>query len=185
MQIFIIEDNVAKPHPELLLIPPFKQLWERDNNRHKENAIMDFTFIELMCSPRRSNPFSGYSEAERAFKIIEQVFKEDPDYIPDELVKEGMGVYLTWLAEASPSYKHWRANRIAAEKTQAFFSEFSYADKNPKTGLPVWKPKDITNAIKDAEDNIKTLDALQKKVESELLERVKTKGDRQVNYYEE
>lgn len=185
MQIFIIEDNIAKPNPEILLIPPFREIWDRDRNKHKENAIMDFTFIELMCSPRRSNPFSGYNENERAFKIIEQVFKEDPDYIPDALVREGMEVYLTWLAEASPSYNHWLANRLAAEKTQKFFKEFNYDDKNPKTGLPIWKPKDITNAIKDAEDNIKTLDALQKKVESELLEKVKTKGMRTVNYYEE
>lgn len=146
---------------------------------------MDFTFIELMCSPRRSNPFSGYSENDRAFKIIEQVFKEDPGYVPSPLVRQAMELYFKWLAEASPSYNHWKASKLAAEKTQTFFKEFTYAEKNPKTGLPLWKPKDITSAIKDSEDNIKTLDSLQKKVESELLETVKTKGMRQINYYEE
>lgn len=185
MQIFIIENNVAKPTPQILLIPPFKEIWERDSSRNKERALMDFTFIEFMCSPRKSNPFSGYTEDERGFKIVEHVFKGTPGYFPDELVKEGMLKYMEWLTEASPTYKHLRANKIAAEKTQAFFSQFSYEDKNPKTGLPVWKPKDITSAIKDAEDNIKTLDNLQKKVEQELFDSVKTRGMREINHFEE
>lgn len=184
MQIFIIEGNVVKPTTEILLISPFKQIWESDDSPHKEKAIMDFTFIEFMCSPKKTNVFFGYTEDERASKIISQVFKGTPDYVPSELVVEGMKVYLDFLTNASITYKTLRANKIAAEKTNDFFSTFQYSDKNPRTGNPLYKPKEVTMAIKDAAEVMKSLNGLQDKVDQELFESAKTKGSRDINEYE-
>lgn len=183
MEMFMVENNVAKPHTETILIPPFKDLWERDESPSKEKAIMDFTFIELMCSPKKSNPFFGYPEDKRGEKIISQVFKGGP-YIADTLVYDGMRTYLTFLTEASPTYATLRANRLAAEKTNEFLTNFSYTDVNPKTGLPIYKAKEITDSVKNTQGVILALDSLEKKVQEELFEATKTKGMREIGHFE-
>lgn len=50
--LFIVENNIAKPNTETLLIEPFKTIWERDKTKDKEQAIKEFTFIELMSSKK-------------------------------------------------------------------------------------------------------------------------------------
>ena len=50
--LFIVENNIAKPNTETLLIEPFKTIWERDKTEDKGQAIKEFTFIELMSSKK-------------------------------------------------------------------------------------------------------------------------------------
>jgi hypothetical protein len=38
--------------PEMLLIKPFKVLWDRDKSKTKENALMELGYIYFMCDPR-------------------------------------------------------------------------------------------------------------------------------------
>ena len=50
--------------------------------------------------------------------------------------------------------------------------------------MPLYKPKDISGAINDSEQNIRTLHNLKEKVEQELFEAVKTRSNRQINPFE-
>ena len=34
--LFVVENGVAKPNTETLLISPFKEIWERDNSDNKK-----------------------------------------------------------------------------------------------------------------------------------------------------
>ena len=43
------------------------------------------------------------------------------------------------------------AAKKAAEKMQQFFLNFDMNRVNIKTGMPIYKPKDITSAVADAE----------------------------------
>lgn len=55
--LFTVENNVAIPNTETLLISPFKEVWERDKSKDKGQAIKEFTFVELMSSKKKANPF--------------------------------------------------------------------------------------------------------------------------------
>ena len=55
---------------------------------------------------------------------------------------------------------------------------------NIKTGNLLYKPADITRALKDTNDILKTMNSLKEKVYQELYEDSKAKGGREVNYFE-
>ena len=65
-----------------------------------------------------------------------------------------------------------------------FFLNFDLNERNTRTGMPLYKPKDISGAINDSEQNIRTLHNLKEKVEQELFEAVKTRSNRQINPFE-
>ena len=62
--------------------------------------------------------------------------------------------------------------------------EIDLNERNTRTGMPLYKPKDISGAINDSEQNIRTLHNLKEKVEQELFEAVKTRSNRQINPFE-
>ena len=81
--LFIVENSIAKPNTETLLISPFKEIWERDESEDKETAIKEFTFIELMSCKKKSNPYAGYSDEIRKDKLKEFLFGKDSQWSPD------------------------------------------------------------------------------------------------------
>lgn len=177
--LFNIENNIAKPNTETLLISPFKEIWERDKSPNKDTAIREFTFIELMSSKKKSNPYSGYPDEVRFEKLRDYLF--DLNWQMDSLIEQGLVKIETFQKEASPTYLYYRDSLEAAEKTRNFLRELDLSERNIKTGNPLYKPKDVTSAIADTEKIIQTLSLLKEKVDQELFDTVKTKGNKQIN----
>lgn len=180
--LFNLEGNIAKPNTETLLISPFKEIWKRDQSEDKHIALREFTFLELMSSKRKSNPYAGYSDEVRYNKLKEQYF--NPDWEMDELLERGLAVIAEFQTDASPTYQYYISSLEAAEKTRNFLKNIDLNEKNFKTGNPLYKPKDVTSAIIDTEKIIQTLALLKEKVEQELFDQVKTKGNKQINLLE-
>lgn len=177
--LFILENNIAKPNTETLLISPFKEIWERDKSKDKYKAIREFTFIELMSSKKKSNPYAGYSDSIRYQKLKEYLF--DEEWEMDELIEKGLIAINKFQQEASPTYQYYIDSLKAAEKTRKFLRNINLNEKNERTGNPLYKPKDVTSAITDTEKIIQTLSLLKEKVEQELFDTTKTKGNKQIN----
>jgi hypothetical protein len=182
MDLFIIENSIAKPSEHALLVEPFKTIWEQDKSKTKAEAIKAFTYIELNCSMKKSNPFSGYSDVERPLKVAKEVYK-DETYKATLVQIEAMKVYREFLEEASPTLSFYKANLKAAEILKA---NLNTIDLNERTngGAAVTKPADVTRALKDAADVIKTLRELESQVNTELLEKTKTRGQRDIGEFE-
>jgi len=51
-------------------------------------------------------------------------------------------------------------------------------ERNEKTNTPIYKPKDITSAITDAEKTLTTLNALKSKVDEEVFTTSKVRKDK-------
>lgn len=183
MDIFIVENNIIKPSQHALLIEPFSNIWERDSSPKKEEAIRDYTFIELMGSLKKSNVFAGYSKDERRVKTLEYLSKVD-EYTPDGLVEECLLEYIRYRDEASPTASFYEAALNGAKKMETFFNTFDLDDRTNNGGL-VLKPGDITRALKDSQQVLQSLTALKAKVQSELFESAKTRNDKQINPFEQ
>ena len=181
--LFTVENNIAIPNVETLLISPFKEIWERDTTKEKEVAIKEFTFIELMISKKKSNPFAGYTDETRFDKLKLQLFSVD--WKPDLLVEQAMVKMVEFQREASPTYVYYVDSLETAERTRKFLKDIDLSERNDKTGNPLYKPRDVTSALIDTEKVILTLASLKEKVEQELFETTKTKGNKQINHYEE
>lgn len=180
--LFVVENNIAKPNTETLLIEPFKTIWERDKSKDKSQAIKEFTFIELMTSKRKSNPYAGYNDSVRYDKLKEFLFDDKWDM--DSLIEQGLAKIDEFQKEASPTYLYYIDSLKAAEKTRRFLRELDLSERNIKTGNPLYKPKDVTSAITDTEKIIQTLSILKEKVDQELFDTIKTKGNKQINLLE-
>jgi hypothetical protein len=194
MQLFIIENNIVKPTTEVLLISPFREIWNRDSSEGKEFALKEFAYIEFMCSPKKTNPFYGYQEDERSDKIIANIFKGNSQvivrgdtevlYEPDMLVVDGIDTYRGFLKSASFSLSFLEACILGANKLIDFFTTVDL-DERTKSGGVVYKPADVTKALSDAFNVVKSLNAFKEKVEQELYENTKLKGDIEINPLEE
>ncbi len=184
MNIFEIKNSTAQPTMEILLITPFKEIWDRDLHTHKGMAIKEFTYIEFMCSPKKTNPFWGYIELkERSDKIIERIFP-NKEWQPDNLIAEAINIYREFLKKASPSLNYLDSAMQGIIKVQDFFKTVDLNKTNSKGAL-LYKPRDITTALSDTEKVIKNLDNLREKVVQELLDAGKTMNNRKISEFEE
>jgi len=179
--LFTVESKVVCPTTETLLVPIFKEIWDRDESADKRFAIEDFSYIEFMASIQKSNPYSGYPEDQRAEKIIKDIItRADWDQY-DSFLLQGIAKLKEFQAEASVTYNYYMAAKSAAEKMQQFFINFSMSDVNLRTGAPIFKPKDITSALNDTSRVLENLNTLREKVDNEIFEEVKKKGQKIVS----
>lgn len=178
--LFQIRSNAVYPNPETLLIEPFKTIWERDTSEKKEIAIQEYGYMEFMTSMLKSNPYREYPP-DRKEEVIRQDIIRIENWEPDKYVKAGIDKIIEFQEDGSITYVYWMSNKNAAEKLIKFFNNFSMSETNPKTGMPVYKPKDITSAIADAEKTLKTLASLKDKVDEEVYESMRNKGGKEIS----
>jgi hypothetical protein len=184
VEIFEINGSVVRPVKDVLLIFPFNEIWDRDTSKHKSIAINELAYIYYIVSPKKSNPYSGYSNELRGKKIIEGLWKENvEEWKPDELVKEGVSTYSKWLEEASPSMRYFNAVKSGVEQTINFFQNIDFNERTDK-GLPVYKISEVIPALKSANEVLKSMSDLQERVEQEVYESSKTKAGKEINPFE-
>lgn len=179
--LFEVRDNIVVPTVEALLISPFKEIWERDEAPRKPLAHLEFTYIEFMTSKKKSNPYKGYADEIRPDKIKTSVPGYPQDWEPDDLIIEGMQLVEQFQSEASETYNFYTSAFAGARKLQDFFNGFDMTQVNERNGNPIYKPKDITNALKDVEDVLDKLTKLRKKVEEDLFDKTVTKANKEIS----
>lgn len=188
MYIFEIEGGVAKPTTFALITEPFKSMWELDTHASKKGAIQMFTYVELFTSRLRSNPFAGMEETERSNAILQNMFGENATegrwLINAPLVTEGVKVYKELMIKASPSLRLLNSAEKSMENLQEFLEGVDLNERTDK-GMAIYKPRDITSAVKDLKEVTENLISLRDRVHTELLDSVKTRRNRDVGHFEE
>lgn len=182
MDLFEVKDQRAFPSTHALIIPIFKEIYERDADKHKVQAIKELTFIELSSSPKKSNPFFGYDPDTRYIKLKEELWG-DPTYELDHTVIDAIEKYEQLLADASPTYNLLKMGLRAMARLKEFLDKVDY-DERTNSGGAVYKPKDITGAIKEVVELTKTLEITLTKVLEELNQAAQTRKNREIGYFE-
>jgi hypothetical protein len=182
VEIFEINGSIVRPVKDILLIYPFNEIWNRDETKHKSIAINELAYIYYLVSPKKTNPYSGYSNELKSKKIIEGVWKQ-AEWSPDDLVKEAIVTYAKWLEEAAPSMRYYNAVKSGVEQTINFFQNIDFNERTDK-GLPVYKISEVIPALKSANEVLKSMTDLQERVEQEVYESSKTKSGKEINLFE-
>lgn len=177
--LFVLENNIAKPNPETLLIEPFKTIWERDKSTEKSAAIRDFTFIELMSSKRKSNPYAGYGDKQR-FEKLKEMLKYPNDWEPDDEMKFALYRIDEFQTEGSFNYTMYKQTLETVIKTREFLNNIDLNERT-KSGVPVYKPADVYAAVEKAEKIMVSMNNLKDKVEQDLFDNTKTRGNKVIN----
>ncbi len=180
--LFDIENNKVTAKTGTLLIHPFKKIWGRERN--KERVLQEFAYIEFMSSMTKDNPFKNYPE-EMKHDVIKKAVIKDPKWKPDKLVKEGIEVFKRFYKEGSVTYGYYMASKEAIEKMQKFLHEVDLTAIDPKTGKPVYKPKEITSCLLDTERLLSNFEALGEKVNTELYDKTRTMANREISPFAE
>src|SRR5690606_7264046 len=166
---------------ETLLIEPFKTIWNRDKTNGKLRAIKEFTFIEFMSSKQKTNPYAGYDDRTRFLALRDEMY--DNEWEMDDEIKAAIDKIEEFQKEASPTYTYYKSVLTASEKMKDFFDNFDINERNEKGAL-LYKPADITRALNDTDKVLQNLDSMKEKVEQELFQVTKSKGNKQINPFE-
>lgn len=180
--LFTVENKIVRPNTETLLIFPFSEIWDRDLLPGKQLAIEDFAYIEFVTSSKKSNPYAGYAENVRKEKVKSDIITR-PDWEEDDMIKLGIEKMIKFQKEASVTYNYYMSAKYAAEKIQDFFNTFDMKMVNLKTGLPLYKPKEITSTLIDTSKVLENLNNLKDKVDTEIFEEVKNRGQKVVSLF--
>ena len=130
--LFVVENSIAKPNTETLLISPFKEIWERDKSKDKSQAIKEFTYIEFMVSKKKTNPYTGYDPEARKKELGKLLFN-NPNFEEDYLIIEGLAKLEKFQTEGSSAYTFLLAAETAANKLKDFFLNFDLNERNTRT----------------------------------------------------
>lgn len=183
MDLLEYRDGKVFPSLEALTMEPFKTMYAEDDTPGKGEVINDLTYVHLMLSPKKSNVFNGYLNLEtRDKKVREEVWKS-PYYPLSKWIGPAMLKYEECLQNASPSFAILQTSlKIAANLKN--FLETVDLDARTNSGAAVYKPKDISSALKDIPEIIKNLEVASNNVNAELKESAKNKANRDIGHFE-
>lgn len=180
--LFEIRENSVIPYAEVLMVEPFATIWYRDITENKELAKKEFAYVEFLTSMLKTNPYREYSEDRKEGVVRKALFDSFmPNWKPDEYVMGAIGEVKKFQEEGSLTYTYWLSNKTAAEKLIDFFTDFDMNERNPKTFMPVYKPKEITSSLNDAKQTMSSLKALKDSVDEEVFEAVKNRANKVIS----
>ena len=178
--LFHVEGQRVKPTPEVLMIHPFKEIWERDTSSRKELALLEFTYIEFMSSSLKTNPYKGYEEEKR-----DQILRRDimpSGWKIDDLITKGIAVVDDFQKDASINYTLYKDALAAKEKLQLFLRTFN-ANERTNSNTLVLKPGDLTKALLEIDKVATSLSSLEKKVQEDLYETVRSRANKEISIF--
>lgn len=193
LDIFEFKDAKLGLTIDVLAHPILRRIYDRDEDRHKGEALMQYTYLNYMCSFKKSNPFNGYPNLEeRRIKIIASIYKERTKeeklellvfYTDDVLINLCIEVLNKIYETCSPSLRVYKAAIQGAHKVSEFMNTVSLTEKT-NSGSAVYKPSDVIASIKESKAMVIALNDLKNAVDSELIEASKTVKNRGINYFE-
>lgn len=182
MDLLEIVGRHVFPSVHALRIEPFKSMWENDNSPDKEECLKIFTYIEFVCSPKKSNPYFGFKPEERPPHVKHEVFG-DPDYPTTHDMLTGCMKYMELLRNSSPSFAILEDSLTTAEKLRTFLKTTDPGTRTDNGSL-LLKPRDIASGLKEIPTMVLSLEETWKKVQTELIEDSKTRNNREIGEYE-
>ncbi len=176
MKLLSFENYELQVSPEALLIRPIRRLYNQDRSERKERFFQQLSYLWFMVSPQSSYSYIlDYDERSKA--VIEQEGLPE-DFRPSELLVEAMRIYKQLTI--TPSQKLLTSAIKAADTVSKFLEDPEILTKVDDKGRPMYQVSSITAALKNVEGIVTTLQNLQKKVDSEVLESGKARGTQEL-----
>lgn len=172
--------------PEILLVKEFAKLMERERNICKEDpkgtyglrAFREFTYIWLAIDWK--SVYADYSEQERHQEALRDAGITEEEFNNPEF-RAACRKYRA-LQESNRSIKLLHAAQNTVDKFIDYFNNVDPEERDPVTGKPVFKVKDLMaeiSSLSKVHDELQTLEALVKK---DLTETTNMRGNVQQDF---
>lgn len=189
MKLFIFDNLVNEVminEPEVLLIREFSELWKAERNKSKEDpkglkkkkAYREFTYIWLMCDWQ--SPYVDYAEQERHREALQDA-KLTEDEWNDPTFRAACRKYRE-LQESSRSLKLIKSAQGVVDKIIDYFDNLDIQERDPLTGKPVFKTKDVMSEMANVSSVIEQLKTLEYMYKKEMEESGDLMGDVEVGF---
>ena len=176
MHLINFENFELQVTPEALLIRPIRRLYNADRSERKEKFFQQLSYMWFMTDPRSSYSYIlDYEERSKA--VIEQEGLPE-DFKPSETLIEAIRIYAKLTI--TPSQKLLTSALKAADTVSKFLENPDILTEEDDKGRPKYQISAITKALKDVEGIVTSLQNLQKKVDSEVLESGKARGTQEL-----
>lgn len=180
MKIFDIEGNDIVLDPQVLGLPPFTELWNRDDSESKFRAYQEIKYVTFLCDISYDNKYRGYPEDEK-IRVLKRDFFQDEQWEPDELVLEAIQKFKDF--QHTVNSRLLKAAFKAADKLVEYFEnvDFSKVDHN---GRPVYSADSLMNNLEKLARVTRSLKLLEDEVLREQAEATLARGGSEIGEFE-
>lgn len=162
--ILLVDDqDQIQIKPEALMIKEFKHLWERDKTKGKSKARQELAYVFWMGYYK--SIYDVYEDPREKHQAVKSDIISYEDWEPDEYVRAAIEKYIQRQETFSMSFLD--AAKTASNELKAFFKNVNL-NATDKNGKPIYKPKDITDAIKQSAAVVESLSKWEERVKKEL-----------------
>jgi len=161
MKLFEVINNQPQITTEILLVPEFKKIWDKDKSKDKSKAFKELSYIYF--STDYKSLYLAYDPEVREERLLLD-FIGDIKWKPDADIKTAIEKYKD--LQKTPSIGFLEDAMMAVDATRKYFRGVDYTQLDD-SGRPIYKIKEVTDALKNCEGIINTLDKLRDKVAKE------------------
>lgn len=179
MKLLKYEGYKVTIEPELLVLKPFKKLWERDKSKNKERAITELAFIYFFCDPRSDYQYITDDEARKQAIKEGEGMKED--WEPDKILYDAMDYYSSFKPTSALLLQD---TRYAVDKLRNLLRNLDLNQVDDK-GKPIYTLNTFTATIKQIPSLVKDLDEAERALAKDIVEAGKARGGYQKTVLEE
>lgn len=164
--------------PEILLVPEFKCLFERDKTKNKTKVFSEFTYIYLMLD--WNSPFKEYSDVEREKESLISSGLTEKDI--DTSVVAAMNKY-NEIKNSNRILRYIKSTWTLLDKLDEYCNTVdltSTIDEGPQRGRLIHSVRDARDTAKQMEELINKAKNLPNIFKEEMEDNIQVRGDRQI-----
>lgn len=186
MNIFLFDNErneIVINEPEILLIKEFAALWNDTRNITKEDktgksktrAYREFTYMYLMIDWQ--SPYCQDSEQDRHTAALLDAKLTEPEF-DDPLFREACRKYRS-IQESDRAIRLVKAAQNKCDELTDYFDSGSdLMERDPLTGKPVFKAKDVMGELAGVDKLLDSLEALEKRVKEKKRSATGLRGNK-------
>lgn len=175
-----VNNRIELNKPEILLVKEFAELMKHERNICKDDpkghyglrAFREFTYIWLAIDWR--SIYADYSEQERHQEALRDSEITEEEFNNPEF-RAACRKYRN-IQESNRSIKMLQAAQNTVDKFIDYFNNIDVEERDPQTGKPIYKVKDVISEISNLSKVHEELVTLESMVKKELTEHTSIKG---------
>jgi len=179
MKLFQLENNKIIIDTEILLIPEFKAIYDRDKTKVKEKAFSEFEYIYFVKD--WNSPYRVYIDIEERKNIVKNDYIKEKNWKQDAIIEAALDRYERLTK--TPIMGLIEDAYVLIDKLRKYFLTVDFT-KIDKMGKRVDKALEGMSQLEKLGKIVVSVKQLEEAAAKEKLEQKRTRGNRDVSYDE-
>lgn len=169
MHLIELVDYKVEPSEELFLIKKFRDLYNNDKSKNKEQFFQMLSYVYYMADPRSSLSYITDDKERMAYILEQEGIKKLNIKVANSLVEEYKNHVIT------TSYLLLQDTKLAIDKVREFLRNVNL-DERDERKKPIYTINSITSSLKQCTELTKTVNELEVKIAKEIEDSASVRG---------